>query len=80
VAQVEIGFSAVVGDEDFARAGTGSWFGSDVEIRIEFLQRDLRPRLFEQAAEASPPQSLPGRKPRTVTKMYLDMFMVPSSI
>ena len=65
VAEVEIGLRAVVGDEDFAVLERAHGARIDVEVRIEFLQRDFEPAAFEQAADATRPRCLsPARKPR----------------
>ncbi len=52
VAQIEIGFGAVVGDEDLAVLERAHGAGIDVEIGIEFLKRHLEPAAFEQTADA----------------------------
>ena len=52
VAQVEIGFGAVVGDEDLAVLERAHGAGIDIQIGIELLQRHFEPAAFEQAADA----------------------------
>ena len=52
VAQIEIGFGAVVGDEHLAVLERAHGAGIDVQVGIEFLKRDLQAAAFEQAAEA----------------------------
>ena len=51
MAQVEVGFGAVVGDENFAMLERvhGAWI--DIEVGVEFLHRDLDATCFEQASE-----------------------------
>ena len=51
VAEVEIGLGAVVGDEDFAVLERRHRAGIDVDVRIEFLQRDAEAARFEQRAD-----------------------------
>ena len=49
--EVEIGFGAVVGDEDFAVLERRHRARIDVEVRIELDQRHVQPARFEQAAD-----------------------------
>ena len=51
VAQIEIRFRAIVGDEHFAVLERAHGAGIDVEVRIELLQRDAQPAAFEQTAD-----------------------------
>ena len=51
VAEIEIGFGAVVGDENLAVLERAHGAGIDVEVGIEFLQRDGQAAAFEQAAD-----------------------------
>ena len=55
VAEIEIGFGAVVGHEDFAMLKRRHRSGIDVQIGIELLQVDLEPAALEQAADRKPP-------------------------
>ena len=75
VAQVEIGLGAVVGDEDLAVLERAHRAGIDVQVRIEFLQRDPQPAAFEQAADRRRGDPFPeGTTTPPVTKMYLAMY------
>ncbi len=58
VAEVEVGFGAVVGDEDFAVLEGRHGAGVDVEIRVELHQVDFEPAAFEQAADGGRRQTL----------------------
>ena len=51
VAQIEIGFRAVVSDEDFAVLKRRHRARIDVDVRIELDQRDVQPARLEQAAD-----------------------------
>ncbi len=51
MAEIEIGFGAIVGDENFAVLERAHGAGIDVEIGIEFLQRDGEAAAFEQTAD-----------------------------
>src|ERR1700760_3438697 len=51
--QVEVGFSAIVGDEHLAMLKGAHGAGIDVEIRIKFLQRYGKTAAFEQTANGS---------------------------
>ncbi len=52
VAQVEIGFGAIVGDEHLAVLERAHGAGIDVQVGIEFLQRDFEAAALEKTAEA----------------------------
>ena len=58
VAEVEIGFGAVVGDKNFAVLKRRHGAGINVEVRIELHQVDFEAAAFEQAADGSRRQSL----------------------
>ena len=58
VAEVEIGFGAVVGDEDLAMLKGRHGPGIDVQVRVKLHQVDLEPAAFEQASEGGRCQSL----------------------
>ena len=46
VAQVKVGFGAVIGDEDFAMLKRAHRSGINVQVRVQFQKRDLQsPRL-----------------------------------
>src|ERR1700680_2781046 len=53
VAKIEIRFRAVVGDEYFAMLERAHGAGIDIEIRIEFLQRDAQSAALQQTANGS---------------------------
>ena len=72
VAEVKVGFGAVIGDEDFAVLKRAHGSRINVQVRIQFQKRDLKSR----APRANTPSKL---KPRPlpselttppVTKMY----------
>ena len=58
VAEIEVGFRAVVGDEDLAVLERRHGAGVDVQVRIELHQVDLEAAGFEQAADGGRGQSL----------------------
>src|SRR5579884_698233 len=58
MAEVEIGFGAVVGDENFAVLKRGHGAGVNVEVRVKLHQSDLEPAAFEQASDRSGSQPL----------------------
>ena len=62
VAEVEVGFGAIVGDEDFAVLEGRHGARIDVQIRVELHEVDLEPAAFEQAADGSCRQSLAQRR------------------
>ena len=79
VAEVEVGFAAIVGDVDLAVLVRAHRAGVDVDVRVELLQRDLVAVSLEQApieAAASPLPSDDTTPP--VTKMYLVAVMCES--
>ena len=51
VAEIEIGFGAVFGDEDFAVLEGAHGAGIDVEVRIALLQGDFEAATFEETAD-----------------------------
>jgi hypothetical protein len=51
VAQVEVGFGAVVGDEDFAVLERVHRAGIDVDVGIEFEGGDFESAIFEKGAD-----------------------------
>jgi len=53
VAEVEVGFGAVVEDEHLAVLEGVHRAGVDVHIRVELLQHDLQPTGSEETAERS---------------------------
>ena len=57
VAEVEIGFGAVVGDEDFAVLKRRHGAGVNVQVGIELHQVDFEAAAFEQAADGGRRQS-----------------------
>ena len=59
VAEIEIGFGAVVGDEDFAVLERAHGARIDVEVRIELLQRHAQPAALEQAADGGRRNAFP---------------------
>ena len=62
VSQVEVGFGAIVGDEDLAVLERRHGAGIDVEIRIELLQSHLEAAAFHEAADGGRCQSLAKRR------------------
>ena len=65
MAEVEIGFRAVIQHVNFAVLIRAHRAGIDVEVGIELLQRDFEPAILEQRAERRPPSALcPGNSPR----------------
>ena len=58
VAQIEVGFGAVVGDKDFAVLEGRHGSGIDVEIGVELHHVDAQAAALEQAADGSRRQSL----------------------
>ncbi len=59
MAKIEIGFGAVVRDEYFAVLKRAHRPRIDVQVRIEFLQRDAQPAAFEKTADRRGRDSLP---------------------
>ena len=51
MAEVEVGFCAVLGDEDLAVLERAHGARVDIDIGIKFLRRHFQPAAFEQAAE-----------------------------
>jgi len=51
VAEVEIGFGAVIGDEDFAVLKRAHRTGIDVQVRIAFLNGDFEAATFEETTD-----------------------------
>ncbi len=51
VAEVEISFGSVFGDEDFAVLEGAHGAGIDVEVRIALLQGDFKTATFEETAD-----------------------------
>ena len=62
VAEVEIGFRAVVGHKNFAMLKRRHRARIDVQIRIKLHQVDFQPAAFQQAADRSRRQSLAQRR------------------
>jgi hypothetical protein len=62
VAEVEIGFGAVVGDEDFTVLIGRHGAGINVEVRIALLEGDAKTAAFEQAAHRSRRYAFPERR------------------
>ncbi|BCI88614.1 hypothetical protein NIIDMKKI_38200 [Mycobacterium kansasii] len=58
MADVEIGLGAILGDKNLAVLERVHGARVDVEVRIEFLHRDLQPAGGQQLAEATRRQSL----------------------
>ena len=58
VAKVEIGFGAVVGDENLAMLEGRHRSRIDVQIRVKLHQVDLQPAALKQAADGGRRQSL----------------------
>ena len=58
MAEVEVGFGAVVSDEDLSVLEGGHGAGIDVQVRIELHQVDLQPATFQQAPDGGRCQSL----------------------
>ena len=53
MAEVEVGFRAVLGDEDLTVLERAHGARVDIDIGIKLLRRDFQPAAFEQAAERS---------------------------
>ena len=51
VAEVEVGFGAVFGDEDFAVLKRAHGAGIHVEVRVAFLQGDFKAATFEETSD-----------------------------
>ena len=62
VAQVEIGFGAVVGDEHFAVLIRRHGAGIDVQVGIALLEGDAKTAAFEQAAHGGRCYAFPERR------------------
>jgi hypothetical protein len=62
VSQIEIGFGAVVGDEDLAMLERAHRAGIDVEIGVELLQGHAVAPALEQAADRGAGQALAQRR------------------
>jgi hypothetical protein len=62
VAQVQVGLGAVVGDVHLAVLVRAHRARIDVDVRIEFLQRDLVAVAFEERADRGGRQSLAERR------------------
>ena len=58
VAQVEVGFGAVVGDENLAVLEGRHGAGIDVQVRVELHQVDFESAAFKQAADGGRRQAL----------------------
>jgi len=58
VAEVEVGFRAIVGDEDLTVLERAHGAGIDIEVGIEFLHADAEAAAFEQAADGGGGDSL----------------------
>ena len=58
VAEVEVGFSAVVGDEDFAVLEGRHGSGIDVEVGVELHQVDAEAAALKQAADGGRRETL----------------------
>ena len=67
VAEVEVGFGAVIGDEDFAMLKRRHGARIHVQVGIELLQRDFQAAAFHQAANRSRRQSLAKRRHYTAS-------------
>jgi len=65
VAQIEIGLRAIVGDIDLAVLKRAHRARVDVDVGIEFLQRDLVPMALEQTADRRSRQALAERRHHT---------------
>ena len=71
VAEVEVGFGAVVGDEDLAVLEGRHGAGIDVEVGVELHQVDAEAAGFEQAADGGCGETLAEQDTTPpVTKMY----------
>ena len=62
VAEIQIGFGAVVGNEYFTMLKRTHGARIDVQIRIEFLQSDTKAAAFEEAPDGRRSDSLPQRR------------------
>ena len=72
MAEVEIGFGAVVGNENFAVLKRRHRAGIDVEVRIEFDQSHVQAARFEQTRQSKTlPGLCQGWKPRHPLRKYI---------
>jgi hypothetical protein len=62
MSQIEVGFRAIVGDEDLAVLERRHGSGIDIEIRVELLQRDFQAAALHQAANGRRRQALAKRR------------------
>ena len=62
VPEVEVGFRAVIGDEDFAVLQRTHRAGIDVDVGIHFQEGDVQPARLEQCAERGRRQPLAERR------------------
>jgi hypothetical protein len=65
VAQIEVSFRAIIGDEDLAVLEGGHRPGIDVQIRIKFLQTHFEAAGFKEAANRSCRESFTKRRDNT---------------
>ena len=57
VAEIEVGFGAVIGDKNLAMLERRHGARIDVQIGIEFQQSDLQPARLQQASDGSRSQT-----------------------
>ena len=58
VAQIEVGFGAVIGDENFAMLERAHRAGIDVEVGVKLAQADGKAAGLQQCAQVPPRQAL----------------------
>src|SRR5947209_2905514 len=71
VAQIEIGFSAIIGDEHLPMLERTHRARVHIQIGIEFLARDLESTAFQQAAKRGACDSFPQRGNHTARHKYV---------
>jgi hypothetical protein len=70
MAEVQVGFRAVVQHINLAVLVGVHGAGIDVEVGIELLQRDLEPAIFQQGAERGGRQALAQRTDHAARDKY----------
>src|SRR5687767_481424 len=71
MAEVEIGFSAIVQDINFPMLEGAHRAGIDIEVGIEFLERDFEAAHFEQGAERRSREAFAQRTHHTTRHEYI---------
>jgi len=71
VPEVEVSFSAVFGDENFAVLKRTHGAGIDVEIRIALLKGDFETATFEETTDGGGSYAFPKRGNNTAGNKYI---------